>query len=95
MLKNKKKVFNVVKIVLQILAGIYMVIVAALAACVLFAIFYMISMVVGGTTIISPFIICAAIFAVCFFTFRHIQDIFFNSKKPVNTIHLLLSLKLL
>jgi hypothetical protein len=91
MLKNKKKVFKVVKIVLQVLAGIYMVIVAALAAFVLFAIIYMISMVVGGTTIISPFIICVALFAICFFTFRHIQEIFFNSKKPINKNYFILS----
>jgi hypothetical protein len=90
MLKNKKKVFKFVKIALQVLAGLYMAVVAAVAACILFAILYMITMVANGITVISPFIIFAALFAICFFTFRHIQEIFFNSKNIVNKNYFIL-----
>ncbi len=90
MLKNKKKIFKFVKIVLQVLAGLYMAVVAAVAACILFAILYMITMVANGATVISPFIIFAALFAICFFTFRHIQEIFFNSKNIVNKNYFIL-----
>ena len=91
MLKNKNKLFKIVKIILQVFAVIYMLVVSAFAAFVLLAILYMISIVASGTTIISPFIVCAAIFAICYFTFRHIQEIFFNSKKPVNKNYFILS----
>lgn len=92
MLCKKEKVFKGIDLFIKILAGILLTIVACVSAISMFTLVYLIIMFINGVYIISPILIVLSIFAICYFTFKLIQNKFFNSKIIITKNHFVLTI---
>ena len=91
MLPRKEKFFKVIDIIFKIFAVLFMLIVGALAALAMFGLIYMIVMVINGMYMVSPIIIMAAIFTISYFTFKFIQNKFFDFKVAITKNHFIVA----
>ncbi len=91
MLRKKEKVFNGIDLFIKILAGMLLIIVASVSAISMFTLVYLVIMFINGVYIISPTLIILSIFAICYFTFKLIQNKFFDSKILITKNHFILT----
>lgn len=92
MKKKKKKFFNIITIVLKALAVALLAMVGLIATIILLLLAMLISMLFNGIYFISPIIILFASFLICYFTFKLIQNKFFDSKQEVRKYHYVITL---
>lgn len=92
MKEKKDKVFNFIKGALQGVSIVFLVIIGFIATLALFIGAISINFLIDGVWIISPIIICLAIFAVCYNAFKYIQNKFFGIKTSITYNSILLSI---
>ena len=91
-LKAKKEtVCKGIDVFFKVLSVGFMIITGFIAALSLFFAVYLIIMVLDGTFVISPIIIMLAIFGICYFTFKYIQNKFFDYKPVITKTYFIVS----
>lgn len=95
MLVKKEKVFKVIEYCIKALAIFLLSIVAVVSTVSMFMLVYLIIMFINGIYLISPILIMISIFAICYFTFKLLQNKFFNSKIIITKNHFVISLCIL
>lgn len=89
--KRKKAIFKGIDIFLKVLSVCFLVVSGFFAAISIFFAIYLIIMFMDGVFVISPIIIMLSIFAICYFTFKHVQNKFFNGKAVITKNYFLAS----
>ena len=84
MCKKKKELFSGIKVFLQVLSIMFLLVAGLLAAAVLFVTVLFFKLLLDGVYIVSPIVICLSAFAICYLTFKHIQNKFFDTKPAIS-----------
>lgn len=84
MCKKKENFFITVKIVLQSISIVYLLIIGFVSAFMLFVAVLFIKMLLDGVYVVSPIVITLATFAICYLTFKHLQNVFFDTKPEIS-----------
>lgn len=92
MLEKKEKVFKYIGYFIKVLAIYLLSVVAIVSAILMFILVYLIIMFINGVYVISPILIVLSIFAICYFTFKILQNKFFDSKVIITKNHFVISL---
>ena len=93
--KRKNAIFSGIKVVLQGFSIGFLLIVGFASALSLFVGILFIKLLLDGVYIVSPIVICLAMFAICFLAFKHIQNKFFNTKPEISNSAFIFSIILL
>lgn len=95
MLKKKKSLFNGLKTFFRVLSVFYLIASGFVAALALFITVLFIKLAIDGVLVVSPIVIFLSLFAICFLSFKHIQNKFFGTKPEIpNKCYLLTVLAL-
>lgn len=81
---RKNAIFGTIKTILQGFSIGFLLIVGFSSAVALFVAILFIKLLLDGVYIVSPIIICLAVFAICYLAFKHIQNKFFNTKPVIS-----------
>lgn len=89
--KKKEMISKGIDIFFKVLSVGFMIITGFFAALSLFFAIYLIIMVLDGTFVVSPIIVMLSIFGICYFTFKYIQNKFFDSKPVITKTYFIVS----
>ncbi len=90
LLKKKDNVFSTIKVVLKAISVVYLLVVGLVAALMVFVSILFIKLMLDGVYVVSPIVITLSAFAICYLTFKHIQNKFFGTKPVIsNTSYIL------
>ena len=91
LLKKKEKIFDIVKNVLKGISIVFLLITGLAAALMLFVAILFVKLLLDGVYVISPIVIALAAFAICYLSFKHIQNKFFNTRPAISNSSYLLA----
>lgn len=95
MFEKKENITAVIRFILKAFAVLFLIITGAFSALSLFGLIYLIIMFINGSYMISPIIIMLSIFVIGYFTFKFIQNKFFDSKAEISKTHYIISFMVL
>lgn len=92
---KKKSIFNIVGVILKAFGVALLVVTGVLSTLALFGLVYLIILFINGIYMISPILISLTIFAIGYFTFKNIQNKFFNGKAVIGKNYFIISFMIL